>query len=206
MLKRTLVVVAAMSTMLLCGCGMLGGVSKEEMESVVADCDFYMEAYQDELNNQIELQDEILDLEAEVATLEEEKAALEEELASLQGGVSSGSNNNGGSTVEDYYTQPFVKEALDAQIESMKDSYSSTYKDLGYDVSGNTFTYWFQYADQLSNPDAVAEQLEASLTEDMLADVVADVEAECGVTGITCCYIYYNADGSIIYQDSYSTE
>ena len=88
----------------------------------------------------------------------------------------------------------------------MKESYSSTYKDLGYEVSGNTFTYWFQYADQLSNTDAVAEQLEASLSEDMLADVVADVESECGVTGITCCYIYYNADGSIIYQDSYSTE
>ncbi len=201
MLKKTLVVMAAMSVMLLCGCGMLGGVSKDEMEAVIADRDFYMEAYQDELDNQIELQDEILDLEAEVATLEEEKAALEEELASMQ---SSGSN--GGRTVEDYYSQPFIKEALDAQIESMKESYSSTYKDLGYEVSGNTFTYWFQYADQLSNTDAVAEQLEASLSEDMLAGVVADVEAECGVTGITCCYIYYNADGSIIYQDSYSTE
>ena len=188
---------------LLCGCGMLGGVSRDEMESVIADRDFYMEAYQDELDNQIELQDEILDLEAEVATLEEEKAALEEELASMQS--SGSSDTNGGRTVEDYYTQPFIKEALDAQIESMKESYSSTYKDLGYEVSGNTFTYWFQYADQLSNTDAVAEQLEASLTEDMLADVVADVEAECGVTGLTCCYIYYNADGSIIYQDSYST-
>ena len=204
MLKRTLVVIGAMSAMLLCGCGMLGGVSRDEMESVVADRDFYMEAYQDELDNQIELQDEILDLEAEVATLEEEKAELEEELAAMQS--SGSSDTNGGRTVEDYYTQPFIKEALDAQIESMKESYSSTYKDLGYEVSGNTFTYWFQYADQLSNTDAVAEQLEASLTEDMLADVVADVEAECGVTGITCCYIYYNADGSIIYQDSYSTE
>lgn len=204
MLKRTLVVIGAMSAMLLCGCDMLGGVSRDEMESVIADRDFYMEAYQDELDNQIDLQDEILDLEAEVATLEEEKAELEEELASMQS--SGSSDTNGGRTVEDYYTQPFIKEALDAQIESMKESYSSTYKDLGYEVSGNTFTYWFQYADQLSNTDAVAEQLEASLTEDMLAGVVADVEAECGVTGITCCYIYYNADGSIIYQDSYSTK
>ncbi len=204
MFKRTLVIVGAMSAMLLCGCGMLGGVSREEMESVVADRDFYMEAYQDELDNQIELQDEILDLEAEVEALEEEKAALEEELAAVQSSGSSGSN--GGRTVEDYYTQPMIKEPLDMMIEEMKDTYSSTYKDLGYEVSGNTFTYWFQYADQYDNPEALAAQLEASITEDMLKDVVADVEKECGVTGITCFYIYYNADGSIIYQNSYSTE
>ncbi len=108
-------------------------------------------------------------------------------------------------TVEEYYTQPAVKSALDAQIDEMKTGYTSVYSDLGYKVSGNTFTYWFQFADQIEDADAAAEQLEANLTDDMLSSIVSDVESECGVTGITCEYIYYNADGSIIFQDSYTS-
>lgn len=108
-------------------------------------------------------------------------------------------------TVEEYYTQPAVKSALDAQIEDMKAGYTSVYSDLGYEVSGNTFTYWFQFADQIEDADAAAEQLEGSLTDEMLSGIVSDVESECGVTGITCEYIYYNADGSIIFQDSYTS-
>jgi len=108
-------------------------------------------------------------------------------------------------TVEEFYTQPVVKEALDAQIDNMKGNFAGVYSDLGYEVSGNTFTYWFQFADQIEDVDAAASQLEASLTDDMLAGIVSDVEGECGITGITCEYIYYNADGSIIYQDSYSS-
>ncbi|MBQ8246936.1 MAG: DUF4854 domain-containing protein [Lachnospiraceae bacterium] len=108
-------------------------------------------------------------------------------------------------TVEEYYTQPEIKEALDSQIEQMKGSYTGVYSDLGYEVSGNTFTYWFQFADQIEDADAAAEQLEGSLTDEMLSGIVSDVESECGVTGITCEYIYYNADGSVIFQDSYTS-
>ena len=32
----------------------------------------------------------------------------------------------------------------------------------------------------------------------LLAGIVSDVEGECGITGITCEYIYYNADGSVL--------
>ena len=111
----------------------------------------------------------------------------------------------GASTVEEYYTQPTIQSALDAQIDNMKGSYAGVYSDLGYEVSGNTFTYWFQFADQIEDVDSAANQLKSSLTDDMLAGIVSDVESECGVTGITCEYIYYNADGSVIYQDSYSS-
>ena len=109
-------------------------------------------------------------------------------------------------TVEEYYTQPAVKSALDSQIESMKGSYAGVYSDLGYEVSGNTFTYWFQFATQIEDVETAATQLEAAMTDEMMSGIVADVETECGVTGITCEYIYYNADGTVIYQDSYSTE
>jgi len=80
------------------------------------------------------------------------------------------------------------------------------YADLGYEVDGNTFTYWFQFKNQIADVDTAAELLESRITEDMMSGIVESVEEECGVTGITCCYIYYNADGTVIYQNSYSTE
>ncbi|MBE5886221.1 MAG: DUF4854 domain-containing protein [Lachnospiraceae bacterium] len=109
-------------------------------------------------------------------------------------------------TVEEYYTQPIVKQALDAEIDSLKNDSTSVYSDLGYSVEGNTFTYWFQFATQIEDVETAATQLEAAMTDEMMSGIVADVETECGVTGITCEYIYYNADGTVIYQDSYSTE
>lgn len=108
-------------------------------------------------------------------------------------------------TVEEYYTQPVVKESLDSQIEEMKGQYTSVYSDLGYTVEGNTFTYWFKFAEQIEDAETAASQLESSITEEMLSGIVADVESECGVTGITCEYIYYNADGTVIFEDSYTS-
>ncbi len=107
-------------------------------------------------------------------------------------------------TVEEYYSQPAIKSALDEQIDAMKDDYTGIYSDLGYTVEGNTFTYWFQFETQIEDVEGAAAQLEASLTDDMLLDIVTGVENECGVSGITCAYVYYNADGSVLYQDSYT--
>lgn len=109
-------------------------------------------------------------------------------------------------TVEEYYTQPMVKQELDSQIENMKGQYSNVYSDLGYEVSGNTFTYWFRFAEQIEDVDTASSQLEASITDEMLSGIVSDVESECGVTGITCEYIYYNADGSVLFRDSYTSK
>lgn len=107
-------------------------------------------------------------------------------------------------TVEEFYTQPVIKAALDEQIESMKGDYVGIYSDLGYSVSGNTFTYWFKFETQIEDVEGAAAQLDAALTDEMMSQLVTDVEAECGVTGITCEYIYYNADGSVLYQDSHT--
>ena len=196
-MKKTLLVVSTLSVMLLSGCSLLGGVSKADYEAVIADRDYYMEEYNNAVEEQAELETEKSDLETQIAELEEENTELLDQILAME---------ESSNTVEAYYTQPAVKQSLDAQIEAMKDSYSGVYSDLGYEVSGNTFTYWFRFATQIPDAEAAAEQLEASITEDMLAGIVSDVEDECGVYGITCNYIYYNADGSIIYQNSYSTE
>lgn len=108
-------------------------------------------------------------------------------------------------SVEEYYTQPAVQESVNAQIETMKSDYIGLYSDLGYTVEGNTFTYWFKFAEQIEDVDSAAEQLKSSASQEMLSDIVANVEKECGISGITGAYVYYNADGSIIYEDSYTS-
>ena len=105
MLKKVFVIMFAMYTIFMSGCGMFGGVSKEEMESVIAERDFYIEAYQKELEHQIELQDEILNLEVEIEALEQEKIALEQEKNELEEELAFA----GGRTLEDFYNQPEVK-------------------------------------------------------------------------------------------------
>ena len=106
-------------------------------------------------------------------------------------------------TVEEYYSQPVLKEALDAQMEELKASYEGVYSDLGYTVEGNTFGYYYQYAVQIEDVEEAKKVVAASLTEEMMADIVADVSAECGVTDITLKYTFYNADGTLIYEDTY---
>lgn len=202
-MKKLLLITCAMSAVMLSGCSLLGLVPQEEMDAVVADRDYYLEEYNTATETLAEYETEIEDLEEQVADLESENedlndqlTALEEELEALE---------EAQFTVEDYYTQPSVKLALDAQIDAMKESYKDEYADLGYEIDGNTFTYWFQFKDQIADVDKAAELLESRITEDMMSGIVESVEEECGVTGITCCYIYYNADGTVIYQNSYST-
>lgn len=108
-------------------------------------------------------------------------------------------------SVEEYYTQPEVQESVHAQIETMKSDYSGLYSDIGYTVEDNTFTYWFKFAEQIEDVDSAAEQLKNSSSQEMLADIVSNVEKECGISGITGAYVYYNADGSVIFEDSYTS-
>lgn len=108
-------------------------------------------------------------------------------------------------SVEDYYTQREIQESVDAQMETMKNDYIGIFSDLGYTVEDNTFTYWFKFAEQVEDTETAAAELEASAPEDMLVEIVSNVEKECGITGITGSYIYYNADGTVILEKSYTS-
>ena len=106
-------------------------------------------------------------------------------------------------TVEEYYSQPVIKEALDSQMEELKASYEGVYSDLGYKLEGNTFIYYYQYAVQIEEVEEAKKIVADSLTEEMMAGIVADVSSECGIEDVTLKYSFYNADGSLIYEDTY---
>lgn len=108
------------------------------------------------------------------------------------------------STVEEYYMQDELKESVDAQIESMKADYIGIYSDLGYTVEENTFTYWFKFAVQVEDVEGAAQQLKDSISEETLQDIVRNVQKECNINEVTGSYVYYNADGSVILEHSYT--
>ena len=108
------------------------------------------------------------------------------------------------STVEEYYTQDEVKESVDAQIEVMKADYIGIFSDMGYTVEENTFTYWFKFAEQVEDVDTAAQELKDSISEETLQDIVRNVQKECGISEVTGSYLYYNADGSVILEHSYT--
>ncbi len=108
------------------------------------------------------------------------------------------------STVEEYYMQDELKESVDAQIEVMKADYIGLYSDLGYTVEENTFTYWFKFAEQVEDVETAAQELKASISEETMEDIVRNVQKECGISEVIGSYVFYNADGSVILEHSYT--
>lgn len=110
------------------------------------------------------------------------------------------------STLEEYYAKPIVKEAFEEELNSLKETYSSTYSDIAYSITENKFTYTYTLAEQLEDAAAAAESLETSLNAESLDAQIADIEKETGITGVSVEYVYLNADGSEIFRKTYTKD
>lgn len=99
-------------------------------------------------------------------------------------------------TLEAYYTQAGPKSQLDATMESMKEQNAATFSDIGYDVYGNTLSYYYQFKDDMSGTDfnAVGENLNSQMDT-----LIPSVKTESGVTDdIIIIYTYKNYDGTTL--------
>lgn len=108
-------------------------------------------------------------------------------------------------TLEEYYTRPAYKAALDQEIDAVKTQYADAYSDIRYEVKGNTFSYIYTYAVQIEDVETAKATLEASFTDETMAPLAASLEEEAGVKGITVEYTFLNNDGSNLYTASYTT-
>lgn len=108
------------------------------------------------------------------------------------------------STLEDFYSKPLYTEAMDSQIASYEETYASTYSDIDWSVSDNTLTYSYTYAVQVEDVNALKSNLDANLTNEAVAPSITDLEEETGITGVSIQYIYYNNDGTEIYNKTFS--
>ncbi len=110
------------------------------------------------------------------------------------------------STLEEYYTRPAYKTALDQQIEAVATQMADAYSDISYSVKENTFTYNYTFATQIPDVESAKQALKEAMPEEQLATLAESIEKESGVTGIVLEYSYYNADGTLIDTITYSTK
>ncbi len=107
-------------------------------------------------------------------------------------------------TVEEFYSRELYKAAMEEQITQLEETYADTYSDIGYSLSGNTFTYTYTYKMQIDDAAGLKKNLESALTQDAVDDSITALEEETGITGVSVQYIYYNADGTEIYNQTFS--
>ncbi|MBE5885943.1 MAG: DUF4854 domain-containing protein [Lachnospiraceae bacterium] len=201
MKKRLLFTVCALSAMMLSGCGLF--VSQEEMDSVIAERDYYMEEYDAAVEEQESFETEVEDLEGQVSDLEDANEALSSEITDLEAQIEEMLKI----TLEDFFEDsPQYANAMNAQMELYKETEADTYSDLGWKVEENTLTFWYQIKEQIPNADEAWDIMKEYIDTNQLAGMIEDLEEETGVEGIVVQYIYYNADGSEIGTLTYPEE
>ena len=97
-------------------------------------------------------------------------------------------------TVEEFYSRELYKAAMEEQITQLEETYADTYSDIGYSLSGNTFTYTYTYKMQIDDTAGLKKNLESALTQDAVDDSITALEEETGITGVSVQYIYYFAE------------
>ncbi len=102
----------------------------------------------------------------------------------------------GPKTLETYYGNELTKKILDASIDQQMEEADGMYSDISYEVTGNTLTYQFYFAEEPVFDEAMKATLESSL-EGALDQTAPGIKAESKITDeITVGYIFYNPDGS----------
>ena len=105
-------------------------------------------------------------------------------------------------TLETFYGNAIAKAALDKECEEQLGQLSDVYSDISYEVVGNKFMYKVTVKGQVELSEADIESLKAS-HEVQLDSLGPAVKSETGIKdSIEMGYIYYNEDGSVIFEIS----
>lgn len=110
-------------------------------------------------------------------------------------------------SLEDYYTQPEIKDAMDSQFaKQLEGSLGNTYSDISVDFEGNEciYSYTFKKFRSASSFDPNSEN---SSLQSATNTLFKSMRREAGVaddTQITVTYAYFNSDGSEIGRVSFT--
>ncbi len=101
-------------------------------------------------------------------------------------------------TLEKFYSKPDVKKQMDESFKAI-DALDKT-KDISYKVKGNTMIYIYKFTEQQKDIEACREDIILRLRNSVIDFVIANIENESGVKDVRVQYIYYNKDGTEIYN------
>lgn len=105
-------------------------------------------------------------------------------------------------TLEDFYSDEAIKAVMEQELEYVMTNSNGVFSDIWYEVEGNTMTYCYQYAEP-QDAEATAANIEAGITQEGVDALAANERQLTGVEHFTIVYVYYNSDGSLIYESEF---
>lgn len=184
MMKKNLFVTLAVATLagaMLMGC--TSNAADQTTEVVETEADVVVEDEEAPLADAVE---EEADVEAEADADADAETEIEADAAEYE-------------TVEAFYTAEDNKAQLDASLDLMKEAFSEVYSNIEFNVTGNEIEYVYTVAEGVElDADTLQAQMDASMTEEAIADAYAAIEAECGVAPEKMTHTYKTADDEVI--------
>lgn len=101
-------------------------------------------------------------------------------------------------TLEKFYSQPAVKKQMDEYYKVFNASDKTL--EYSYTVKNNTMIYIYKFTEQQRNIEACRENIILKLRNSLIDFVITNIENESGVKDVRVQYIYYNKDGTEIYN------
>ncbi|MCM1236459.1 MAG: DUF4854 domain-containing protein [Ruminococcus flavefaciens] len=101
-------------------------------------------------------------------------------------------------TLEDFYSQPVIKKQLDEYYKNL--NVLDKTLDYSYKVKGNTMIYIYKFTEQQKDIEACRERIVSTLRNSVIDLVITSIENESGIKDVRVQYVYYNKDGTKIYN------
>ncbi len=113
-----------------------------------------------------------------------------------------------GLTVEEVLSAPVMQQLLNENIQETLENYPDTYADAGYEIEDNHITYWFQYITTISGSDIELFNIfmDEQLNDEVIASTAESIRKLCGVDEVEATYIYYNGDGTVLFEKTVSSD
>lgn len=101
-------------------------------------------------------------------------------------------------TLEDFYSQPTIKKQMDEYYKNLN-ALDNTL-DYSYKVKENTMIYIYKFTGQQKDVKACRERIISTLRNSVIDLAITAIENEAGIKDARVQYVYYNKDGSEIYN------
>lgn len=96
-------------------------------------------------------------------------------------------------TIEEYYNQPVIRQALDAQLEQLAEQNSTIFSKVEMAVTENDVVYNYYYVGDVEvDPDLL------TMTDAQFDQAKQAIEGDCKILPNTITYNYYYNDGTLI--------
>ncbi|MDE5582020.1 MAG: DUF4854 domain-containing protein [Treponemataceae bacterium] len=100
--------------------------------------------------------------------------------------------------LEKFYSQPAMKKQMNESFKQFN-ALDKT-MEYSYKVKNNTMVYIYKFTEQQKDIEACRETIILRLRNSVIDFVITNIENESGVKDVRVQYIYYNKDGTEIYN------